>query len=85
MDRETNLSRFFSLLSTSLAAGCVVAGCATRAPDNIHSSGPGGAVGFYQGFTNSAASPLPKPTGPFAVGRVDRLFTDSSRDILIGA
>jgi dienelactone hydrolase len=39
-------------------------------------------VGFYQGFTNYAASPLPKPTGLFAVGRVDRLFTDSSRDIL---
>jgi dienelactone hydrolase len=66
----------------SLAAGCVVAGCATRTPHNTHSSEPGGAVGFYRGFTNSAASPLPKPTGPFAVGRVDRLLTDSSRDIL---
>ena len=66
----------------SLAACCFVTGCATRTPDNARSDGLGGTVGFYQGLTNQVDSPLPKPTGPFAVGRVDRLFTDSSRDIL---
>jgi len=70
------------LLRMSLAACCSVSGCATHTPDNPHSSKPGGIVGFYQGFTNHVASPLPKPTGPFAVGKVDRVFTDSSRDIL---
>jgi dienelactone hydrolase len=82
MNRKTSLGRFLSPLRKSLAACCLVAGCATRTPDNTHFSEPGRTVGFYQGFTNCAASPLPKPTGLFAVGRVDRLFTDSSRDIL---
>ena len=39
-------------------------------------------MGFYGGFTKHVDSPLPKPTGLFAVGRMERLFTDSSRDIL---
>jgi dienelactone hydrolase len=66
----------------SLAACCLVSGCVIRTPDKTHSSEQGGIAGFYQRSTNRVDSPLPKPTGPFAVGRVERLFTDSSRDLL---
>ncbi len=82
MSRKISLSRFLPLLRISLVAYCFVTGCATKTPDNTHSSEQGGTVGFYQGFTNRVDSPLPKPTGSFAVGRVDRLFADFSRDIL---
>jgi len=82
MNRKVRFRRLLPLLRTPLAAICLVTGCATKMPDNTHSSEHGTATGFYQGFTNHGDSPLPKPTGPFAVGRMDRLFTDSSRDIL---
>ena len=82
MNRKIGLCGFLHLLRMSLAAGCLAAGCATRTPDNPHSMEQGGTAGFYHRSTNYVDSPLPKPTGPFAVGRVDRLFTDSSRDIL---
>ena len=82
MNAKISLGRFLPLLRMSLAVCGFATGCATRTPDHTRSSEPGGAIGFYPGFTNHVDSPLPKPTGPFAVGRVERLFTDSSRDIL---
>ena len=82
MNRKVSLCRFLCLLRMSLATCCLVSGCATKTPDTTTSSEKGGTAGFYQRSTNHVDSPLPKPTGPFAVGREDRLFTDSSRDIL---
>ena len=82
MNYIASLRPFLPLLRLSLAAGCLVTGCATRSPDNARSGEPGSAQGFYQRFANHINSPLPQPTGPFAVGRMERLFTDSSRDIL---
>ena len=82
MNCIVSLCPFLAFLSWSLAAGCLVAGCATKSPDDARSGDSGGAPGFYQRFTNHIDSPLPQPTGPFAVGKVERLFTDSSRDIL---
>jgi len=69
-------------LRISLAVCCFITGCATRLPNAASSDCLGGFAVSYQGFTNRMASPLPKPTGPYAVGRVDRLLTDSSRNIL---
>jgi dienelactone hydrolase len=82
MNRIVSFRPFLPLLRLSLAAGCLVTGCATKPPDSARSSEPARPAGFYQKFTNHINSPLPQPTGPFAVGKVDRLFTDSSRNIL---
>ena len=71
-----------ALFLLELAAGGLLPGCKTR------TAGPGDSVkhelspGFYQTFTNRVDSPLPRPTGPFAVGRLERLLIDPSRNIL---
>src|SRR5439155_15403374 len=34
---------------------------------------------FYRTSTNQLITPIPRPSGPYAVGTVSRLFTDPSR------
>ena len=70
-----------SFLVTIELAG-LLCGCSTNASSRNHSPYHGDSRGFYETFTNQVDSPLPKPTGPFAVGRTDLLLTDTSRDIL---
>ncbi|HVM62998.1 MAG TPA: hypothetical protein VMV72_19215 [Verrucomicrobiae bacterium] len=82
MNRDTSLRRLLPLLRVSLAACCLVTGCATKTSDSTRLGEQGGTTGFDQRSTKWVDSRLSTPTGPFAVGRVDRLFTDSSRDIL---
>ncbi len=82
MNCKSGRLNFLTWFLIGLAAGGLVPGCTTRTAQSTQSGGHEGETGFYQAFTNHAGSPLSKPTGPFAAGRVERLFTDKSRDIL---
>lgn len=80
MNYKNRVLRQSFLLVIGLAG--LLCGCSTDASNDSHSPSHKDSHGFYEAFTNHIDSPLPKPTGPFAVGRTDLLLTDSSRDIL---
>ena len=82
MNRKSCVVGVMALFLIELAASVLVAGCAARTTGRGQSVRHEGSRGFYQTFTNQADSPLPKPTGPFAVGRVERLLPDPCRNIL---
>ncbi len=60
----------------------LLGGCSTNTRDHGQSTSHKTSTGFYETFTNYVNSPLPKPTGPFAVGRTDLLLTDTSRNVI---
>jgi hypothetical protein len=45
----------------------------------LDTNAPGFSHRFYRTFTNHLITGFPKPTGPFAVGTISRILTDSSR------
>ncbi|MCI0536532.1 MAG: hypothetical protein L0Z50_15035 [Verrucomicrobiales bacterium] len=45
----------------------------------VDADASGSSLGFYRTFTNHLITFFPKPTGPFAVGAIDRVMIDPAR------
>ncbi len=75
------LRRPIALSSVSIFIAGHIATAQTQTGFQEYSQ-PSSSRQFYEGFARRVNTPLARPTGPFAVGRTDRLLTDTSRNVL---